>query len=237
MKNLIVALDLPSADEALALVERLGDPTEYYKVGAQLFTQEGPALVRELKDRDKKVFLDLKYHDIPYTVARSVEAAARLEVDMLTVHASGGSAMMAAARDAAGVDGPTLVAVTLLTSLSGTDVEEAWGKELRSIRDDVARLAALAADAGLDGVVSSALEVEALKRRHGGAFLAVTPGIRPEGQEMGDQTRVASPAEAVRAGADYLVVGRPVHAAPDPVAAFQGILDDVVAELEAGEAG
>ncbi len=234
MKNLIVALDLATADDALELVDRLGEPTEFYKVGAQLFTSAGPALVRELKDRGKQVFLDLKYHDIPYTVARSVEAAASLGVDMLTVHASGGSTMMQAARDAAGTDGPALLGVTLLTSLSGTDVEEAWGKELRSIRDDVARLAALAADAGLDGVVASALEVEALKRRHGSAFLAVTPGIRPEGGESGDQTRVATPAEAIRAGADHLVVGRPVHAAEDPAAAFEGLMEEVAAELEAG---
>ena len=236
MDNLIVALDLPSAEDALALVDRLGEPAGYYKVGAQLFTRAGPPLVAELKDRGKKVFLDLKYHDIPYTVARSVEAAAGLGVDMLTVHASGGSTMMRAARDAA-ADGPTLVAVTLLTSLSGTDVEEAWGTELRSIRDDVARLAALAADAGLDGVVSSALEVEALKRRHGAAFVAVTPGIRPDGQESEDQTRVTTPAEAVRAGADYLVVGRPVHAAADPVAAYRSILDSIATERDAGGSG
>ncbi|NIP79945.1 MAG: orotidine-5'-phosphate decarboxylase, partial [Gemmatimonadetes bacterium] len=120
------------------------------------------------------------------TVARAVESAAALDVDMLTLHASGGTAMMRAARDAVGLDGPKLVAVTLLTSFSGSDVEEVWGKELRSIRDDVARLAALAAEAGLDGVVSSALEVEAVKRRHGSAFLVVTPGIRPEGEEAGD---------------------------------------------------
>ena len=230
MKDLIVALDLPNADEALGLVDGLGDDTGYYKVGAQLFTREGPALIQELKDRDKRVFLDLKYYDIPHTVARSVEAAAELDVDMLTVHASGGSAMMQAAREAVGLDGPLLVGVTLLTSFSGADVEEIWDKELRSLRDDVARLAALAAEAGLDGVVSSALEVEALKRRHGDDFVVVTPGIRPEGDPRGDQARVATPAEAVRAGADYLVVGRPVHAAEDPPAAFAAIM----AEAEAG---
>jgi len=186
MKDLIVALDLPTADAALELVDELGEPAGYYKVGAQLFTRAGPDLIAELKDRGKRVFLDLKYHDIPHTVARSVESAAELGVDMLTIHASGGSAMMRAAREAVGLDGPILVGVTLLTSFSGADVEEVWDKELRSLRDDVARLANLAAEAGLDGVVSSALEVEALKRRHGGDFLVVTPGIRPEGDAAGD---------------------------------------------------
>ena len=233
MKDLIIALDLPTAEEALALVDRLGEPAGFYKVGAQLFTRAGPDLIGELKDREKRVFLDLKYHDIPHTVARSVESAAELGVDMLTVHASGGTSMMEAAREAAGLDGPVLIGVTLLTSFSGADVEEVWDKELRSLRDDVARLAALAADAGLDGVVSSALEVEALKRRHGAEFLVITPGIRPEGAAAEDQARVATPAEAIAAGSDYLVVGRPIHAADDPEAAFQALMDEVDAALEA----
>jgi orotidine-5'-phosphate decarboxylase len=227
MKSLIVALDLPSGPEALALVDRLGEPAGYFKLGAQLFTREGPALIAELKDRGRQVFLDLKYHDIPNTVARAVEAAARLGVDMLTLHTTGGATMMRAARDAAGPDGPTLVGVTLLTSFTAADVEDAWGKELRSIRDEVARLAGLAADAGLDGVVASALEAEALKRKHGTDFIVVTPGIRPAGDSAGDQVRTATPAEAARAGADYLVVGRPVYAAEDPVAAFQQLLAEV----------
>ena len=232
MNNLIVALDLPSAREALRLVEDLGEAADYFKVGVQLFTREGPSLVRELKDRDKRVFLDLKYHDIPHTVARAVESAAELGIDMLTLHASGGSAMMRAARDAIGLEGPTLVGVTLLTSFSGSDIEEVWDKELRSIRDDVARLAALAAEAGLDGVVSSALEVEAVKRRHGSDFLVVTPAIRPAGAQAGDQARTATPAEAVRAGADYLVIGRPIHAADDPRKAFEQILQEVATARE-----
>lgn len=235
MKSLIVALDLPTPEEALDLVDELGDPADYFKVGSQLFTRGGPALIGALKDRGRKVFLDLKFHDIPHTVARAVESAAELDVDMLTLHASGGTSMMRAARDAVGVDGPTLVGVTLLTSLSASDVEEVWGKELRSIRDDVARLAALAAEAGLDGVVSSALEVEAVKRRHGPAFLVVTPGIRPAGGEAGDQSRISTPAEAVRAGADYLVVGRPIHAAADPGAAFADIMAEVDASREPEE--
>ncbi len=236
MKSLIVALDLPNGPDALELVDALGTEADYFKVGAQLFTREGPALVRELKDRDKRVFLDLKYHDIPHTVARAVEAAAELGIDMLTVHASGGRAMMAAARDAVGLDGPILVGVTLLTSFTGSDVEEVWDKELRSIRDDVARLAALAAAAGLDGVVSSALEVEPVKRRHGSDFVVVTPGIRPEGERAGDQARIATPSDAVRAGADYLVVGRPIHAADEPRAAFDRIMGEVARARELEDA-
>lgn len=232
MKSLIIALDLPTAEDALGLVDRLGEPAEHYKVGAQLFTRAGPPLIQDLKDRGKRVFLDLKYHDIPHTVARAVEAAAELGVDMLTLHASGGEAMMRAARDAVGDDGPVLVGVTLLTSFTAADVEQVWDKELRSLRDEVARLAGLAVAAGLDGVVSSALEVETLKRRHGAGFLIVTPGIRPTGEVAGDQVRTATPGEAVRAGADYLVIGRPVHAAPDPAAAFASLLEEVAAVAE-----
>jgi orotidine-5'-phosphate decarboxylase len=234
MKNVIIALDLPTAEDALALLDRLDD-ADYVKVGNQLFTRAGPDFVRELKARGLNVFLDLKFHDIPHTVARAVESAAALDVDMLTLHASGGRAMMEAARDAAGLDGPTLVAVTLLTSFSGADVEEAWGKELRSIRDDVGRLAALAADAGLDGVVASVLEAEAVKRRHGPRFLVVTPGIRLAGEETGDQTRVATPAEAVRAGADYLVIGRSIHGADDPAAALDRIRADIATATKVDE--
>jgi orotidine-5'-phosphate decarboxylase len=226
MKSLIVALDLPAADDALALVDELGEAADWFKVGAQLFTRAGPALITELKDRNKQVFLDLKYHDIPNTVARSVEAAAELGVDMLTLHASGGSAMLTAARDAVGDDELLLIGVTLLTSFTAADVEEFWDKELRSLREEVSRLAGLAAAASLDGVVASALEVEGLKRKHGAAFLVVTPGIRPEGDLAGDQVRTATPADAVRGGADYLVVGRPIYAADDPAAAFRGIMDE-----------
>jgi orotidine-5'-phosphate decarboxylase len=227
MKSLIVALDLPTAAEALALVDELGDSAEWFKVGSQLFTRAGPDLVEELASRNKHVFLDLKYHDIPNTVARAVEAAAELGVDMLTLHASGGSAMLAAARDAVGEDGPALIGVTLLTSFTAADVEEVWDKELRSLRDEVARLTALAHAAALDGVVASPLEVEALKRKHGAAFLVVTPGIRRSGELVGDQVRTGTPADAVRAGADYLVVGRPIYAADDPAEAFQRIGDEV----------
>jgi orotidine-5'-phosphate decarboxylase len=227
MAEMIVALDLPTAERALALVERLGESVDYYKVGAPLFTRSGPAIVHELTRRGKRVFLDLKYHDIPNTVAQAVSAAAELGVSMLTVHSSGGSAMLRAARAAVGREGPRLVAVTLLTSFAATDLEEVWNKELRSLREEVARLAALAADAGMDGVVASAIEAEVLKRRHGPEFTVVTPGIRPTGHGAGDQARVATPAEAVRAGSDYLVVGRPILEAEDPAAVAAEIRDEI----------
>ncbi len=152
---------------------------------------------------------------------------------MLTVHASGGSAMLRAAREAAGPDGPLVVGVTVLTSFAPADLEEAWGRELRSLREEVARLAALAADAGLDGVVASAVEVETIKRRHGPAFRVVTPGIRPAGDAAADQVRTATPAEAARVGADFLVIGRSIAAAPDPVAMVERISSEIAGEVSA----
>ena len=223
MATLIIALDRSDADRALDLVDRLGDAVDFYKVGAELFTSAGPAVVHELRARGKRVFLDLKYHDIPNTVASAVRAARALEVDLLTVHAAGGEAMLRAARVAAGDDGPAIVAVTLLTSLSASDIEQVWGRDVPSLRGEVDRLAALALNCGLHGVVSSPLEVEGLRRRHGAGFIVVTPGVRSGAEVADDQARTASAADAARAGADYLVVGRPVHAAADPVAAVQAL--------------
>ncbi|HWV57053.1 MAG TPA: orotidine-5'-phosphate decarboxylase [Longimicrobiales bacterium] len=227
MATLIVALDVPTTANALALVDRLGDRVDFYKIGAPLFTHDGPGILAELRDRGKRIFLDLKFHDIPNTVARSVEAAAKAGVDLLTLHTAGGSAMLRAARQAVGDDGPRLLAVTILTSLSAAGVEEVWAKELRSLREEVARLAGLAADSGAHGVVASAQEAEALKRRHGAEFLVVTPGIRPPGAAHEDHARPATPAEAASAGADYIVVGRPVIKAEDPV----GVVDDILRDL------
>jgi orotidine-5'-phosphate decarboxylase len=230
MAQIIVALDLPSAEEALGLVEALGDAVDFYKVGSPLFTRVGPQLVRELRQRNKRVFLDLKYHDIPSTVANAVAAAAELQVELLTLHASGGEAMMRAARaaaDSCGDQAPRLLGVTLLTSFSAVDVEQVWNKEILSMRDEVARLAGIAAEAGLHGVVTSPLEVEALRRRHGSGFIFVTPGIRAAGERKGDQTRTATAGEAARAGSDYLVVGRPVIAAADPAAAVAAMKEDI----------
>lgn len=214
--RLIVALDVKSSAAAARLVEQLGDAVSFYKVGAELFTLAGPDIVKELKQAGKRVFLDLKFHDIPNTVARAVQAAVTLEVDLLTLHASGGGKMMRAAREAVAESDTRLLAVTLLTSFGVDDTEQVWGKEINSLREEVSRLAQLAAETGAHGVVAAALEAETLKRRHGADFLVVTPGIRPAGAERGDQVRTSTPAEALRAGADYLVIGRPVTEAADP---------------------
>ena len=216
--RLIVALDVKSSAAALKLVEQLGDAVSFYKIGSPLFTRTGPEIVKKLKQSGKRVFLDLKFHDIPNTVTHAVEAAAAMNVDLLTVHAGGGAAMIKAARQAAGEDGPRILAVTVLTSFSVDDAEQVWGKQLNSLREEVTRMAHLASEAGAHGVIASPLEAETLKRRHGADFLVVTPGIRPAGGDLGDQARTATPGDAIRAGADYLVVGRPVIEAKDPVA-------------------
>jgi orotidine-5'-phosphate decarboxylase len=234
MAEIIVALDLPSVGAALGLVDGLGSAINFYKVGSPLFTRGGPTIVRELRSRGKRVFLDMKYHDIPNTVAQAVESAAALDVQLVTLHASGGAAMMQAAYEAVGDDGPALLGVTILTSFTPDDVEEVWNKEVLSVRDEVERLSSLAADAGLHGVVTSPLEAEAMKRRHGDEFLVVTPGIRPDGSGAGDQARTSSPAAAVRAGADYLVIGRPILKADDPADAVQSIVASMSEPQEAG---
>jgi orotidine-5'-phosphate decarboxylase len=230
MAQIIVALDLPSADEAFNLVDRLGDSVDFYKVGSPLFTRAGPEVVRELRRRGKRIFLDLKYHDIPSTVANAVASAGELGIELLTVHSSGGEAMMRAARAAAdsfGEDGPRLLGVTILTSFSAVDVEQVWNKEIISVRDEVGRLAGLAADAGMHGVVTSPLEVESLRRRHGSNLIFVTPGVRAAGDRLGDQTRTATAGEAARAGADFLVVGRPVITADEPVSVVHAMREDI----------
>ncbi|HSL69195.1 MAG TPA: orotidine-5'-phosphate decarboxylase [Longimicrobiales bacterium] len=219
----IVALDLPSAGSALDLVDRLGDEAGFYKIGSPLFTAAGPEVIREVRKRGKRVFLDLKFHDIPSTVAHAVESAARLGVELLTLHASGGLAMLRAARAAAGDDGPRLLGVTVLTSFGADDIQQAWGKEVNSVREEVVRLGALAIEAGLHGVVVSPLEIEPLRRRHGPDILIVAPGIRPSGDRDDDQVRTATPSEAARAGADYIVIGRPITAAADPLAVMRTI--------------
>lgn len=231
MDRIIVALDVPDSKAAFKLVDRIGDSASFYKVGPPLFTRSGSDVIRELKRRGKRVFLDLKFHDIPNTVARSVEAAADLDVDLLTVHATGGATMLRAARDAAGEAGPKILAVTILTSFGVDDAEQVWGKTLNSLREEVARLGVLAVDAGCDGVVASPLEAEALKRRHGPSFLIVTPGIRPAGAAAGDQVRTATAGDAVRVGADYIVVGRPVIESEDPKAVVDGMHEDIAVQV------
>ena len=227
MATPIIALDVPTAARALELVDRLGNDAVFYKIGSPLFTAAGPQIVRDVRQRGKRVFLDLKFHDIPNTVAHAVENAGRLGVELLTVHASGGLAMMRAARAAAGDDGPRLLGVTVLTSFGADDIQQAWGKDVNSVREEVMRLGALAVEAGLHGVVASPLEIEQLRRRHGPDLLIVAPGIRPADAQSDDQVRTATPAAAARAGADYIVVGRPVIAAADPLA----VLRRIIAEL------
>lgn len=212
----IVALDGMTDGAALGLVDRLGDAVRHYKIGLELYTRYGPELVREIRGGGRRVFLDVKYHDIPATVERAVAAAAELGVFMVNVHAAGGAAMLEAAVRGRGPAPMKLIAVTVLTSEGGDGVEET-----------VARRAILARDAGTDGVVAAVSEVASIRGACGEAFLTVTPGIRPAGVDRHDQARVATPAEAARAGSDYIVVGRAITAAADPVFAAGEILREV----------
>jgi orotidine-5'-phosphate decarboxylase len=222
-KPVIVALDVPDAASALALAARLDPKLCRVKVGKELFVAAGPSVVLGLHERGFEVFLDLKFHDIPNTVAGACRSAARLGVWMLNVHASGGEAMMRAAREAlASVQRPPLlVGVTILTSLGDADLAQIGfhgGAE-----ENVTRLARLARASGLDGVVCSAREAPALRKATGADFTLVTPGIRLPGAGVQDQSRTVSPVEAVNLGADYLVVGRPITQAADPAAALESI--------------
>ncbi|MBL4637730.1 MAG: orotidine-5'-phosphate decarboxylase [Proteobacteria bacterium] len=221
--KIIVALDYSTADSALALTHQLDPQRCRLKIGKELFTRSGPAIVTRLVNDGFDIFLDLKYHDIPNTVAKACKAAADLGVWMVNVHALGGAAMMTAAREAVGqsTDRPALIAVTLLTSMDQTTFEQIGLQG--SIGDTVLRLAKLADDSGLDGVVCSAQEATRLRTQHGNDFQLVTPGIRPANSEQGDQHRTMTPAEAIAAGSSYLVIGRPITAAADPMLALAGI--------------
>lgn len=218
----IVALDYADAEVALGMVEQLGARCDFYKVGSELFTAAGPEMVRELRRRGARVFLDLKLHDIPNTVARAAGVAAELGASLLTVHATGGARMIQAAVDASGPLCEVL-AVTVLTSLSAAEIATVWGRgSVTDLEPEVARLAELARNSGAAGVVCSGHEAAALRRRFGDAFTLLVPGLRLPGDAAGDQTRVMTPRAAADAGASYLVLGRAVTAAPDPVAAFEG---------------
>ena len=232
MAELIVPLDLPGQRAALALVDELGDGVDFYKGGLELFTREGPDVVRALHGRGKRVFLDLKLLDIPHTVARAVEAAAELEVSLLTVHASGGEAMLRAAVEAAD-DRLNLLAVTVLTSFDAPGLGAVFGRAVEPVADEVVRLAGLARGSGVHGFVSSARELAPLRAALGADPLLVTPGIRLPGGSAHDQARVATPDRAVRDGADYLVVGRAITGASDRGAA----LAEVRRLMEAGVEG
>lgn len=226
-RRIIVALDYPDPAQALRMAERLDPAACRLKVGKELFTRGGPALVEQLQRRDFAVFLDLKFHDIPNTVAAACRAAGSLGVWMLNVHAQGGRRMMEAAREA--LDGfqhpPLLIAVTVLTSLGAEELKELGHTE--SPDQLVLRLAALARSSGLDGVVCSAQEAAALRKANGDGFVLVTPGIRPAGSSKDDQNRVMTPEAALAAGSDYLVIGRPITAAPDPLMALRDIREAI----------
>lgn len=223
--EIIVALDMPNADEVQRMVDRLPEGIGWYKIGLELFCAEGPAALRPVVERGKSIFLDLKLHDIPRTVARAVTTASGAGARLLTVHACGGSDMLKAAVEAAaacGEDRPRLLAVTVLTSMDGDDLR-AVGVD-RTPSDQALALAELAVEQGIDGLVCSVHEAAALRERLGPDVLLVTPGIRlPEG-DAGDQKRIATPEQAVAVGADFLVVGRPIVRAPDPRAAADEFL-------------
>ncbi len=222
-KRLIVALDFPDEATALAMAARLDPALCRVKVGKELFVAAGPRVVERLRAGGFEVFLDLKFHDIPNTVAGACHAAARLGVWMLNVHASGGAAMMRAAREAvsAFASPPLLIGVTVLTSLADADLGAVGFSG--NAAQNVDRLARLAASSGLDGVVCSAEEAAAVRAALGSGFVTVTPGIRLAGEARADQSRVVTPEEAVRRGAHYLVIGRPVTQSPDPAATLRGI--------------
>ena len=223
-KSILVALDFDDKHAALQLVDQLDPSMCRLKVGKEMFTLFGPEFIKALHERDFEVFLDLKFHDIPNTVAKAVTAAAELGVWMTNVHASGGLAMMQAAKKALipyGDKAPMLIAVTVLTSMSDEELK-LIGIDVPAF-EHVQRLAKLTQAAGLDGVVCSAHEAQVLKSKLGKEFKLCTPGIRPVGADKGDQHRIMTPPEAIAAGSDYLVIGRPITKAEDPLAALQAI--------------
>ncbi len=228
--KLIIALDFPGPHQALELVERLSPHQCRLKVGKELFTRAGPALVERLSDQGFEVFLDLKFHDIPNTVASACAAAADLGVWMVNVHAGGGRRMMEAARERLQQldKSPLLIAVTVLTSMQQDDLQQV-GVTV-ALQEQVRRLAALARDAGLDGVVCSPREVTMLRQSLGSEFKLVTPGVRPSWASADDQKRMMTPAQALAAGSDYLVVGRPITRADDPREAARRVLEEMQGE-------
>lgn len=221
--KIVVALDYADASPALQLVERLDPSLCRLKVGKELFTVAGPQLVEKLIAKDFGVFLDLKFHDIPTTVQKACEAASRLGVWMLNVHASGGADMMQAAREGVAKSGrqPLLIAVTVLTSMNQAALKQIGVED--ELQNQVLRLASLTKQAGLDGVVCSAQEAQMLRKQLGVDFCLVTPGIRPKTASLDDQSRVVTPSQAIAWGADYLVIGRPITQAANPLQALQAI--------------
>jgi orotidine-5'-phosphate decarboxylase len=225
-ERLIIALDVSTTAAAQKIVAAVGDSALTYKVGMQLYTAEGPQVVRDLVASGRRVFLDLKYHDIPNTVGTAVAEAAKLGVHMLTVHASGGGKMLRTAMDAAKVRPELMIlAVTVLTSMDGQDLEKIGLRG--SVEESVVRLASIALANGCQGIVTSAREASAVRAKLGQEFAIVTPGVRPAGTEVGDQVRVVTPAEAIAAGASHIVVGRPITEASDPAVEARAILAQI----------
>lgn len=227
-KRIVVALDFAQPNEALKFIDTLDPQQCRVKVGKELFTAGGPDLIAAIHARNFEVFLDLKFHDIPNTVAKAVAAAAELGVWMVNVHASGGEAMLKAARAAIepyGDKTPLLIAVTVLTSMSAAELKQLGVQ--RPLQEHVLALAKLSAQCGLDGVVCSAQEAELIKTEVGRDFILVTPGIRPAGSATHDQQRVMTPQQAIAAGVDYLVMGRPIRESKDPVATLSAIADEI----------
>ena len=218
----IVALDAPALHDALRVVEVLGESCDFFKVGSELFTAAGPDAVAELRARGRDVFLDLKFHDIPNTVRGAVQSASRLGATLVTVHASGGVDMLSAAVEGAG-DGCRVLGVTVLTSLNLEALARSWGRAVSAVSDEVLRLAELVRSSGAHGVVCSAREAAAVRAEHGDALELLIPGIRLDGGVAHDQARVATPSEAVAAGADYVVLGRVVTTASDPRAVMRRV--------------
>jgi orotidine-5'-phosphate decarboxylase len=234
--RVIVALDVATLSEASDLAQRLAPHVAAVKIGSQLFTAEGPSAVRAMHELGLRVFLDLKFHDIPNTVAGAVASAKNLGVWMLNVHCSGGAVMMAEAAKAASLVAaggrPLVLGVTVLTSFDGASLQATLGT-IRTLREEVQHLARLAQGAGLDGVVASPHEIIDIRQACGPAFLIVTPGVRPAEADRDDQRRVMTPGEAIWVGADYVVVGRPILAATDPVEAAQRIAEECMKALQA----
>jgi orotidine-5'-phosphate decarboxylase len=231
--RIIVALDTDSRASALSLVRQLRTQVGVFKIGSQLFTAEGPEMVREIIEMGEKVFLDLKFHDIPNTVARAVAVAASMGVSMLTLHTLGGLSMLESAahqvrESRMASKRPLLLGVTVLTSMSNTDLEEVG--VYAEAETQVALLAGLALKAGLDGVVASPKELPRLRQQYGQSLKLIVPGVRPSGSASHDQTRIATPAEAIHAGADYLVIGRPITASSDPPGSVQQIVEMIERE-------
>ncbi len=232
-EKLIVALDVDDLNAAEKVVNELGDYVKWYKVGLQLFTRNGKPVIEFLKKKEKNVFLDLKFHDIPNTVANAVKSAFDMDVDMLTVHSMGGFSMMEGVAKLIwqwkdhGKKPPAIVGVTLLTSLDSAFLEDIIGTTDRTVEDEVIILAKAVQSAGLSGVVASPMEIKAIRKECGNDFLIVTPGIRPAGTDKGDQARISTPYQAIKDGADFLVLGRPVLLAENKTKAVEDILEEM----------